>query len=461
MCLKKQLIVKKILKMQIKTTYCQILRLAAPLMLGSAGQNLMVACESAFLSWKSEADFAAIGYVGMFYLGIMAIAFGMSRGGQVLIARRMGEGNLEAVGKTFYALLYLELFMATIVFLFIQFLAPTFFHFIIKEPIIYDKTIEFLKYRSFGVFFSYAGLAIVAFYSGIARPTFIFYDTLILGFVNIILSYGLIFGKWGLPDMGIGGAALAGTIAEFFAFFAFLIYMYLDKETSKYKLFSPPKIDLGIMRQQFGLSVSTSAQTFISIASWFLFFMLVEKYMTIRDLAVSNLIRMLYFCLAVPSWGFFAAINTLVSKLIGQNAPQLVMDAIRKTTLISTVITLLLALPFVLFPVPILTPLLSGTEHSQVIQDAIPVINILLVNLIASSVCGVVFNALSGTGATVFGTKVQAVSTFVYLVYTWILVSQLHSGLTWAWLAEAMYSFLIAFWTISFLRSERWKALKI
>ena len=170
--------------MQIKTTYRQIIRLAAPLMLGSAGQNLMVACESAFLSWKSEADFAAIGYVGMFYLVIMAIAFGMSRGGQVLIARRVGEGNLEAVGKTFYALLYLELFMAIVVFLFMYFFAPLFFSFI-KEPIIYDKTIEFLKYRAFGVFFSYAGLAIVAFYSGIARPKFIFYDTLILGVANV------------------------------------------------------------------------------------------------------------------------------------------------------------------------------------------------------------------------------------------------------------------------------------
>jgi putative MATE family efflux protein len=446
--------------MQIKTTYRQIIRLAAPLMLGSAGQNLMVACESAFLSWKSEADFAAIGYVGMFYLVIMAIAFGMSRGGQVLIARRVGEGNLEEVGRTFYALLYLELFMATVVFLFMYFFAPVFFSFI-KEPIIYSKTIEFLKYRSFGVFFSYAGLAVVAFYSGVARPTFIFYDTLILGVLNIILSYGLIFGKWGLPDMGIGGAALAGTIAEFFAFAAFLIYMYFDKETARYKLFSPPKVDFELMRQQFGLSVSTSAQTFISIASWFLFFMLIEKYMTIRDLAISNLIRMLYFCLSVPSWGFFTGINTLVSNLIGRNAPHLVMEAIRKTAFISTVITICLALPFVLFPTQILTPLLSGTEHSQVIQDAVPVFNILLINLIASSVSGVVFNALSGTGATVFGIKVQAVSTFLYLIYTWIIVSQLHFGLTWAWLAEAMYSSFIAAWTISFLRSEQWKTLKI
>ncbi|MEO0041631.1 MAG: hypothetical protein RL329_1079 [Bacteroidota bacterium] len=446
--------------MQIKTTYRQILQLAAPLMLGSAGQNLMVVCEGAFLYWKSEADFAAIGYVGMFYLVIMAIAFGMSRGGQVLIARRVGEGNLQEVGKTFYALLYIELMMAIVAFLFMYFLAPYFFSFI-KDPIIYSKTIEFLKYRAFGVFFGYTGLAIVAFYSGVARPTFIFYDTLILGVLNVVLSYGLIFGKWGLPDMGIGGAALAGTIAEFFAFIAFLIYMYLDKETAQYRLFSPPKVDWQLLRQQFKLSISTSAQSFISIASWFLFFMLIEKYMTIRDLAVSNLVRMIYFCLSVPSWGFFTGINTLVSGLIGRDAPQLVMEAIRKTALISTVITIALALPFALFPIQILTPLLNGTEHSQFIDDAVPIFNILLINLIASSVCGVVFNGLSGAGATTFGTKIQALATLFYLIYTWALVSHTHLGLTWAWLAEAMYSCLVAWWAFSFLRSDKWRTLKI
>ena len=77
--------------MQLKTTYKQILSISAPIMLGSAAQNVIALSDSVFLYYKSESDFAAIGFVGVFYLVIAAIGYGLSKGGQILIARRMGE----------------------------------------------------------------------------------------------------------------------------------------------------------------------------------------------------------------------------------------------------------------------------------------------------------------------------------------------------------------------------------
>ena len=80
---------------KLQITYRQIFAIALPLILGSAGQNIVALSDSMFLYYRSDEDFAAIGFVGVFYLIIAAIGYGFSKGGQVLIARRMGEGKPE------------------------------------------------------------------------------------------------------------------------------------------------------------------------------------------------------------------------------------------------------------------------------------------------------------------------------------------------------------------------------
>ena len=111
-------------------------------------------------------------------------------------------------------MLYFELVLAIGLFCFMQYGCTYFFTLFVDSKEILDKSIAYLNYRSWGVFFSYTGLAMIAFYTGIARTKFILIDTFILGIVNIVLNYGLICGRFGLPEMGIAGAGLASTIAE-------------------------------------------------------------------------------------------------------------------------------------------------------------------------------------------------------------------------------------------------------
>ena len=172
--------------MKLNTTYGQILSISLPIMLGSAVQNVIALSDSVFLYHLSEVDFAAIGFVSVFYLIIAAIGFGFSKGGQIMIARRMGEDANREVGRTFYAMLYFELGLSIVMFLFMYFGCQYFFALFVNSDIIYEKSLEYIHYRSFGVFFSYMGVAIVALYTGIARTSFIIVDTIVLAIVNIL-----------------------------------------------------------------------------------------------------------------------------------------------------------------------------------------------------------------------------------------------------------------------------------
>ena len=55
---------------KLQISYKQIISLALPLILGSAGQNIIALSDSIFLYYKSKTDFATIGFIGVFYLVI-------------------------------------------------------------------------------------------------------------------------------------------------------------------------------------------------------------------------------------------------------------------------------------------------------------------------------------------------------------------------------------------------------
>ena len=61
--------------MMLDFSYKRILAISTPIMLGSAVQNVIALSDSVFLYHLSETDFAAIGFVGVFYLVIAAIGY--------------------------------------------------------------------------------------------------------------------------------------------------------------------------------------------------------------------------------------------------------------------------------------------------------------------------------------------------------------------------------------------------
>jgi len=440
-------------------TYRQIWKISGPIMLGSAVQNVIALSDAVLLYHKGDVEFAAMGFVGVFYITIAAIGFSFSRGGQIMIARRMGEGNSEKVGHTFHTMLLFELALATLMWAFMRYGSGWFFQFFLEHsPKVYEKSLEYIHYRSFGVFFSYGGVALIALYSGIARPGIILTTTLLLAVVNLALNYALIFGKFGLPEMGIGGSGLASSIAEGLAFVFFVAYMVVDKKNRLLRIFAFPTPDWPMTIQQLRIAMPIVAQAAVGQGSWVFFFGMVEN-LGERPLAISNLARTVYLLLSIPLWGFSTGVNTLVSNLIGQNRHSEVMAAAWKTGKLCWFVTMLMAVPILLFPDKLLYPLL-GKEDMSLITETQPIFYFLLALLTFTTFGAVLMNALSGTGATWFGLKIQALCVTVYLGYVYWVTNYTQLGLLWVWAAEVLYWVPMIVLVLIYLRSEKWHAMR-
>ena len=253
---------------------------------------------------------------------------------------------------------------------------------------------------------------------------------------------------YGFPEMGIAGAGLASTIAEYVALIVFVIYMFFDRKNRKYGLGKLPGWDRKLIREIIGLAVPIVAMSAVGLGSSFFFFGLVENFGE-RQLAVTNIVRIAYLILSIPAWGFCTGINTLVSYFVGRDQPENVKVVLWKTAYMCLGVTLVMGLPLVIGPRTVLYPIL-GDERAYLVEMAYPIFWVLLGILVTFSFGSIFFNGLIGAGETKKALIYQSVCAVVYMVLIFLVVRSGWGNLTLAWSVEILY------WVLMFLLSYRY-----
>lgn len=220
-----------------------------------------------------------------------------------------------------------------------------------------------------------------------------------------------------------------------------------------------PKIEFSRIKRLFKISSPIVLQSVVGMGSWFVFFVLVEK-MGERPLAITNLGRLVYLVLSIPVFGYGTGINTLVSKFIGKQKRMAVMPLVKRTSYMSLISLLVFSVPIILFPRYTVFPLMQADDMTF-IAEAEPVFYAIFILMVVFSVSSIFFNGLLGTGATLFGLRIQFFITVFYLVVSYVAIIHLKVPLAVAWGLELIYWIplgVISWW---YLKSESWQDLKV
>lgn len=74
-----------------------------------------------------------------------------------------------------------------------------------------------------------------AFYVGTTRTRILTINSIVMVLTNVVLNYLLIFGKFGFPEMGIAGAAIASSISEGVSALFYILYTRYRTDWRRYK----------------------------------------------------------------------------------------------------------------------------------------------------------------------------------------------------------------------------------
>ena len=420
-------------------------------------QNVINVTDVAFLGRVGEVELGASAIGGLFYIVIFMLGLGFGSGAQILMARRNGEKNYAEIGSIMDHSLYFLVGMAVFIYFIIQFIAPSILGTLISSPAVYAKTMEFLHFRIIGLMFAFIIVIFRSFYIAITRTLWITATAVIMAAVNVVLAYGLIFGKLGFPRMGIEGAGLASTISEAVAAIVFIIVTFRQKDLKKYCLFEFPKLNKHIISKTLSISVFVMMQFFISLSAWFIFFLIVEK-LGERSLAISNIIRAAYMMFMIPAIGFSITTNSLVSNAIGAGRKDLVIPIIRKITRFSVLSTL----GIILISLPLARPIIRVfTNNPDLVNNTLASFYVLMGVMIFFAFTNVIFNGVSGTANTRMALLIEAITLVFYLTAAYILAIHFHLPVALVWLSELAYFIVLGILSISYLKYGNWRDKKI
>ena len=417
-----------------------IFNITYPVVLTLVVQNIINVTDTAFLGRVGEVALGASAIGGVYFLAIYMLGFGFSQGAQIIIGRRNGEKNYEQIGSVFINGMVFIIALAILFFFLSAFLNEKIMRYLVSSPQILEASIEYLDWRMWGFFFAFINVMFRGLFVGVTNTSVLTTSAVITAVTNLVLDYLLIFGVWGFPEMGIAGAALASVIAEGVTTVYLFYYSYVHHDFQKYQLYKLKKLNMKLIRQILELSIFIMFQYFISVSTWFLFFVFIER-MGERQLAATNIGRSLYILLMIPGSALSTTVNTLVSNMIGAGRKQDVLPFLNKMIFIAVLLVIPLMIITFIFPEAFAR---IYTNDPGLILASVPVMKVVSVAMIFCAIGNIVFHGVSGTGNTKTAFVIEFVTLFFYLSYVYYTAIINPQSVAVVWMSEFVYWTIIA-----------------
>lgn len=435
-------------KVELTYSFRDLWKVAWPILLSLVMEQMLGMTDTAFLGRVGEIELGAAALAGVFYTVLFMIGFGFSLGGQILIGKFNGEKRYEKIGSVFYQGLYFLFFLAVFLCLLFELLSGPLMSLMVESERVAAASVSYLRWRIPSLLFVFVGCMFRAFYVGTTDTKVLSVNSIILVVSNIALNWILIFGKLGLPAMGIAGAALGSTLAEAISLLFLVIYTSRLKNREKYSLDKIEPFKWTGLKEIMSLSLWTMIQNCLSIATWFIFFLFVE-HTGERALAVSNIIRNTSGFIWMGLSAFASTACTLCSNLVGMKREEEIKPLLFRIIRLTYAILIPLLILFCIFPKSVLS---IFTDLPDLIQASVPSLWVLCGSYLFTIPAFLCFQTVSGSGQTKAAFFLESASLVIYTLYCLVAIQILRCDVAIAWISEAVYAIAILTFSAAYLR---------
>jgi MATE family multidrug resistance protein len=446
-----------------------------PLILSQSFMTIQIAVDRVLLS-RHNPDEVAASFPAMM---LFWLPFGFLQGvaGYVatFVAQYTGAGRPHRVGPAVWQGLYFAV-AGGVLFLLMIPLAPYLVSLGGHDPRLQPLETVYLRYLALAALPMAVVAAVNGFFSGRGETWTVLKIDAIGISVNVCIALTLIFGRFGLPEMGIEGAGIATVVGSWVSAIFGLLLLFRRKFRNEFCTLSGWRPERELFGRLLRYGGPAGLQMFLDVLAFTLFTLLVGR-ISAAAMGATSLTITLNMITFLPMLGLGQAVCIMVGQRLGENRPE-IAEQTTYTGLkwmfgyILCIVVCYLTLPQLLLAAFEPEP---GPERDKFLEIAsiVPTLLICVAIYSLADSMNLAFSfALRGAGDTKFVTwltfilawPVMVLPTFVVVIYRAELQSRfprMGDPIYWAWAFATTHIIVMSICFYLRFRHGKWKTMRV
>ncbi len=440
----------------------KLFMLAMPIILTGFIETANSLVDMMWIGKIGTAEVAAVGTAGFYIWLSAAFIYLVRTGTEIMVAQKTGEqehGTAKGYARAGIVLSIGIGFIFSLIM--IVFRIPLIELFRIDDEEVVSKAILYLVFVTPGIFFSFISKVMTGAFNGRGKSKLPFVANVTGLVVNILLDPILIFGMFGLPAMGIVGAALATTIAQLIALLMLIYYIKVKKHLfDSFELFKRTEFEK--MREILKLGVPSCVFNAIFTLVGIAVAVIISQYGK-EAIAAQKVGSQLESISWMTAAGFSTAMSTFIGQNVGAKKSDRVIHGYFEAIKIAVLLGLINTFILYAFSSPLMYIFFSSDPVSQ--QIGVDYLKILALSQLFMCIEVTTQGAFYGIGNTTIPSVTSTVFNLARIPLAMAL--PLVMGLNGVWWAISISSllkgtFMVLFFIMYVKRSDEYKGyLKI
>jgi MATE family multidrug resistance protein len=344
------------------------LALSLPLIGSHLAQFAITVTDTVMLGWYDVIDLAAVTLAGSYWFLLFIVGSGFAFAVSPMVASAQSSGKTARIRRVTRMGMWISFAYGLAVLPLMIWSAPV-LQAMGQDPEIAGIAQDYLRLVCWGTFPALMVMVLKNYLAGLERAGIVLWITLVSVGFNALLNYALIFGNWGMPELGSRGAGMASAIVNLWAFIALVAYIKRKRpEHAMFQRFWKPDAEAlrAVFRMGWPIGMTLLAESGLFTASAVMVGWIGKPELAAHGIALD--ITALAFMIQV---GFSNAATVRAGQAYGVGDEVALKRGARVVIAMAVLVSVLVVVVFVLLPAPLIGLFLSPDDPER--QVIVPI----------------------------------------------------------------------------------------
>ena len=434
-----------------------IFMLSIPMILEMMMESIFAIVDIAYVSRVSVNAVATIGLTESVITLVYAIAIGLSMAATAVVARRIGEKDVQGARQAAVQAIVLGAIVAVLIGVIGLLFAKEILGLMGGEPDLIEEGYGYTQLLIGGNITIVMLFLINAIFRGAGDASIAMWTLVLSNGLNIILDPIFIFGLGPIPEFGVMGAAIATNIGRGTAVIfqlAILLFGWGKIRVHVVDMVIRLKVMLNLIK----VSLGGIAQFLIGTSSWVFLMRIMSEFGSEVLAGYTIAIRVMMFTF-MPAWGMSNAAATLVGQNLGAKQPDRAERSVWLTGKYNAIFMLTVSIGYLIFA-PQIIELFNSTP--MVVKNGALCLRVVAAGYLFYAYGMVISQAFNGAGDTRTPTKINFVAFWIFqLPFAYLAAMTFELGALGVFLAITLAEVLLSLIAIFWFRKGHWKGVQV